>query len=51
MSTVSSFKGIEHKHDLYRGKDCVNKFCETSREQAMKIIDFRKRKMKLLTNE
>ena len=26
MSTVSSFKSIEDKHDAYRGKDCMKKF-------------------------
>ena len=26
MSTVSSFKSIEDKHDVYRGKDCMKKF-------------------------
>ena len=26
MSTISSFKSIENKHDLYRGKDCMKKF-------------------------
>ena len=29
MSTVSSFKGIEIKHDLYRGKDYIKSFCES----------------------
>ena len=38
MSTVSSFRNIENKHDVYRGKDCMKKFCESLREQAMKKI-------------
>ena len=25
MSTISSFKSIENKHDVYRGKDCMKK--------------------------
>ena len=29
MSTISSLKSIENKHDVYRGKDCMNKFCES----------------------
>ena len=37
-------KSIENKHDLYRGKDCMKKFCESLREHVMKIINFRKRK-------
>ena len=26
MSTISSFKSIENKYDVYRGKDCMKKF-------------------------
>ena len=26
MPTISSFRGIEIKHDVDRGKDCINKF-------------------------
>ena len=35
MFTISSFKRIENKHDVYRGKDCMKKFCESLREHAM----------------
>ena len=28
MSTISSLMSIENKHDVYRGKDCMRKFCE-----------------------
>ena len=51
MSTISSFRSIENKHDIYRGKDCMKKFCEFLREHAMKIINFKKKKMKLSTKE
>ena len=51
MSTISSFKDIESKHDVYRGKDCTKKFYESLREHEMEIINFKKKKMKLLTNE
>ena len=51
MSTLSSFRSIENKYDVYRGKDCMKKFCEFLREHAMKIINFEKQKMKLLTEE
>ena len=40
ISTISSFKSIESKHDVYRCKDCMRKFCEFLREHAMKIIIF-----------
>ena len=40
MSAILSRKSIEKNHDVYRGKDCRKKFCESLREHA-----------KLLTNE
>ena len=41
-----------NRHDVYRGKDCIKKFCESLREHAMiKIITFNEKNMKLLTNE
>ena len=51
LSTIFSFRSIENKHDVYRGKDCMKKFCESLREHAMKIISFKKKKMKLVTKE
>ena len=36
MSTVSSFKSIENKDDVYRAKHCVKKFCECLRQHKMK---------------
>ena len=44
MSTISSFRSIENKHDVYRGRDCMIKFCEFLREHSMKIINFKKKK-------
>ena len=40
MSTISSFRSIKNKHDVYRGTDCMKKFLE----HAMKIINFKKKK-------
>ena len=31
-------------HDVYRGKYCMKRFCESLREHAMKIINFKKKK-------
>ena len=36
MSKLSSFKNIEHNHDAYRGKDCMEKLGESLKEYAMK---------------
>ena len=51
MATISSFRSIENYHDINRGKDCMKKFCESLREHAMKIDNFEKKKMNLLTKE
>ena len=36
MPTISSFKNIENKHDVYRSKDCMGKFYEFFRKDTMK---------------
>ena len=51
MSTISSSRTIENKHDAYRGKDCLKKFCEFLKKHAMKRTNFKKKKMKFLTKE
>ena len=43
MSTMSLFK--------YIGKDCMEKFFKSLREHTMEIINFKKKKMKLLTKK
>ena len=48
MSATSSCRSIENKHDVYRGKDCMKKVCEFLREHTMKIINFKKKKIKFL---
>ena len=42
MSTISSFRSIENEHYVYRGNDCMKKFCEFVREHAKKIINLKK---------
>ena len=49
VSTISSFRSIENKYDVYRGKERMKKFCEFLKEHTM--INFQKKKMKLLTKE
>ena len=39
MSTISSFRRIGNKDDVYRRKDCTKKFCESLREHTIKIIN------------
>ena len=51
MSTVPSFRNIENKHDVYRGKNGMKKIYKFSTEHAIKIINFKKKKMKLLKEQ
>ena len=44
MSMRWTFDDIENNHDVYRGKDCVKKFCESLREHTVKIINLKRRK-------
>ena len=51
MSTKSSFRSIENKHDVFKNKDSTKKFSKYLREHAMKIINFKKKKLKLSKKE
>ena len=51
MCTISFFRSIENQHDVYRGKDCMKMFCGFLRKHTIKINNFKKKKMKLLTKE
>ena len=45
----SSFDNIGNKHSLYRGEDCMKKFCISLKEHAANVIKFQKKKMLPLT--
>ena len=51
MSTIWGFDHIEDKHTLFRGKDCMKKFCNSLREHAKKYNWFWKEKIVPLTRE
>ena len=51
ITTISSFRSIESKRDVNRGKDRMRKLCEFLRKHVMRLIDFKKKKMNLLTKE
>ena len=42
MSTISSFKDIKNGHYVFKGKDCIIKFCEYLKKHTREITDFRK---------
>ena len=44
MSPILSCKSIEKNHDVYRGKDCRKKFCESLREHAIKLLTNKQQK-------
>ena len=44
MSTIWTFDVIENKHHVYRGENCIKKFCESLVEHKMTIINFEKGK-------
>ena len=51
MSTISSFRSIENKHDVYRSEDCMKRFCEFLKVHSMKIINSKKKIMEFLIKE
>ena len=49
--TYCSFDASKNKLGYYRGKDCMEMFCKDLRDQAIKIINYEKKEMILLTDE
>ena len=45
MPSICISDSIENKHNVYRGEYCIERFPEFLRENAMKIINFEKKKM------
>ena len=44
MSATSSCKSKKNKHDTYRSKGCMKKFCESLRKHTLKILILKRRK-------
>ena len=42
VSTISSLRIMQNRHDVYRSKDFMKKFCEPLSEHTMKITLKRK---------
>ena len=40
MPKILSFKNIENKHDVFRGRNCILKLCESLRKHAEEVISF-----------
>ena len=44
MSTISSFRGTENKHNLYRGRDRMKKFCDSLRDHEWRYLILKRKK-------
>ena len=51
LDLISSFDIKENKHSFNRGKDSIKKFCKEIKKISTKIINWKQKKMDLLTNE
>ena len=51
LVTWCSFDKSKTGLNYYRGKDCMEKFCNDLKDQAMKIINYKKKKEIILTSE
>ena len=51
LFTYCSFDVTKNKHDYYRDKKCMKKFCKDLRKHATKIINYEKKEMISFTNE
>ena len=49
LSLVSLFNSKENKHSVYRGRDCIEKFCKDLKELATKIINYEEKDLIPLT--
>ena len=45
LSLISSFDSKENKNNLYREKDCMERFCKDLKNQEMKIINYKQKEM------
>ena len=51
MLTKCLFEKKEDKLDYYRGKNCIEKLCKKLKVRAMKVINYEKKEMLLLTDD
>ena len=40
LSLICSFDSEEKKHNCYRGRDCIKKFCSDLKKLGTKIINY-----------
>ena len=50
LSLISLFDSKENKHNVYRGRDCIKRFCSDIKELATKIVNYEEKEMIPLTD-
>ena len=50
LSLICSFDKTKKKHSVYRGRDCIKKFCKDLKELGTKITNYEEKQMILLTD-
>ena len=51
LSLVCSFDKIKNKHNFYRGRDCMKRFCSDLKELVTKIVNYEEKEMIPLTDK
>ena len=51
LSLICSFDATKNRHYCYRGKDCIENFCEKLKELGIEIINYKEKEITPLTDE
>ena len=51
MRLVGSFDATKKRHNFYRGKDCIERFCKDVKELRIEISNYKEHEMIPLTDE
>ena len=51
QSFVCSFDSKQKKHSFYRGKYCIERFCNVLKELGTKIVNYQQKEMTPLTDD
>ena len=47
---ICSFDKVKNKHNFYRGRDCIKRFCSDLKELGIKIVNYEEKEMMTLTD-
>ena len=51
LSLICSFDATKNRHNFFKGKDCIERFCKDVKELAIEISNYREHEMISLTDE